>query len=120
MNAKLRTAGSSRSKLTALWVLCGLAGAATAGAANVSPIEGEVPAIAVKYDAQSLASEDAVRALYARIVVASREVCPDMSVGHRWADNATAACRKQAIARAVKQVNNPRLAALYDTSSKRG
>jgi UrcA family protein len=118
MNAKQETAALSRPKLTLLMVLCGL-GAVSASAAGAATQEGDVPAIAVKYDPQSLVNDGAVRALYGRIVAASRNVCPDMSVG-RIPSASAEACRRQSIARAVMHVNNPRLAALYATSSKNG
>lgn len=119
MKAQSEIAALSRSKLTLVGVLFGLVGAVSASAAGAAPAEGDVPAISVKYDAQSLVSDHAVRLLYGRIVAASREVCPDMSVG-RIPSAAVEACRRQSIARAVMHVNNPRLAALYATSSKNG
>ena len=119
MNVKHETAPFSRPTLKMLMVLCGLAGGVAAGAAGAAALEGDVPAIAVKYDPAALVSDGAVRALYGRIVAASREVCPDMSVG-RIPSASVEACRRQSIARAVMHVNNPRLAALYATSSKNG
>lgn len=119
MNAKQPTAALSRPTLPLLMVLCGLVGAVSANAAGRAPVEGDVPAIAVKFDPQSLVTDGAVRALYGRIVAASRQVCPDMSVG-RIPSASVEACRRQSIERAVLHVNNPRLAALYATSSKNG
>ncbi len=120
MNAKSQKPAVSRYKLTASLILGGLAGAA-AGAATAASVEGDAPAISVTYDAAKLANDAAVHALYARIVAASQDVCPVLSQGRRWAaTSATIECRKQAIERAVRQVNNPRLAALLVAHSKDG
>ena len=123
MNTQFKSAALPRFKLTALMILCGLASAgaaSVASAASAANREGDVPVLSVKYDPQSLGNDVAVRALYGRIVAASREVCPDMSVGHPWIGEAAVQCRKQAIAQAVKKINNPRLAALYVSNSKNG
>ncbi len=120
MNAQQETAVPSRPKLALSMVLCGLIGAVCASAAGAAAAAGDVPAITVKYDSQSLVSDAGVRALYRRLVAASVEVCPDRSVGHPWVGEAAAKCRKEAVERAVLQVHDPRLAALHATNSKNG
>jgi UrcA family protein len=93
---------------------CALAG--TAGAAAMD----EVPSIVVRYDSQALATDDGVRKLYRRIVAAAGQVCPDAPIGYLTATQRVKQCRAQAIARAIGQINDARLAALYAAYSKSG
>lgn len=91
-------------------VLTGTAGAADAG----------VPSRTVKYTQQSLASDGGVRDLYRRITRAASEVCPDVSIRDLGVKRVVQQCRNAAIARAISQIDNPRLAALYAVRLKNG
>ena len=78
------------------------------------------PSVRVSYHDLDLATEQGTQALYARIVLAARRVC-EVSDIRKLAEVAAAnACREQAIARAVRDVNNPRLAALYTAHQRHG
>jgi UrcA family protein len=94
---------------------CGLA----VGAARAATVDSNVPTLVVHYTTESLATDSGVKALYRRLVHAAEQVCPQ-SDGTRFVSSVARACRQEAIARAVEQVNNPHLAALYATSSKNG
>jgi UrcA family protein len=113
-------AGVSRPKITLMMLLCGLVSAASVGAASAAAGDGDVPSIAVRFSQESLATDAGARQLYRRLIAAAEEVCPNNSVGNRWVTGEVAQCRKQAVARAVSQINSPRLAALYASSSKSG
>jgi UrcA family protein len=110
----------SRPKVTLLMVLCGVVGAAASGAVSAaSVVADEVPQRVVKYSPDTLNTDTGVRSLYHRIVKAAEEVCP-VTPGTRLIPRAVAECRAESVARAVQQIDNPRLAALYAASSKRG
>jgi UrcA family protein len=92
-------------------VLAGAFGVAHAAAPDI-------PTMVVKYGDLDLSTQDGTRALYKRIAFAAAQVCPAVD-SRDLARNAHAqVCRDAAIARAVRDVNSPQLAALYD--AKRG
>ena len=101
-------------------MICGMSGAAFIGAASAASRADDVPSITVRYNAQSLDTESGARELYHRLIQAAAEVCPQGSESPRWVSERVRECRAQAVARAVFQVNNPRLASVYATSSKSG
>jgi len=114
-----RTPGS-RFKFV-LGVLAGsLAGAMGTGLASAATSDADVPSIVVRYSGQSLGTESGVQLLYHRIVVAARQVCPEETVRNLAAHAMAQQCRQQAIARAVQQINNPRLAAMHARNTKNG
>jgi hypothetical protein len=51
-------------------------------------------------------------------VKAAEVVCPDPLDGYPFVATSTEQCRQQAIARAVHDINNPRLAGIYTVRSK--
>jgi len=110
----------SRPKIAMAMIACGIIGAAFIGAASAATSDDDVPSITVRYNPQSLDTESGARALYARLVKAAAEVCAQGSESTRWITKAVLECREQSIARAVFEVNNPKLAAVYATRSKRG
>ena len=90
-----------------------------AGAASAADLAGDPPSVVVRFSSDELATDAGVRTVYHRLVSAANKVCPqnDYSI---WLRERVQACRTQAIARAVAQINNPRLAALQGTASTRG
>jgi UrcA family protein len=100
-----------------LLVLSSLGGLMAAGAASA---DSDVPKVVVKYSAQSLTTDEGVNDLYRRIVQAAKEVCPDAWIRDLSLQSEVAHCRNQAIARAIHQIDNSRLAALYAVHSKNG
>jgi UrcA family protein len=114
------TRPAAKLALVALGALAGVLGAGFAGAAGS---DSDVPSIVVKYTNQSLATDSGVKDLYARIVRAAKQVCPDapdVSIRNLNAERRVTQCRDQAIARAIRKVDNSQLAALYATHSKNG
>lgn len=97
-----------------------LAGVLGVGTASAAGTDSDVPSIVVKYSDQSLSSESGVKDLYVQIVRAAKQVCPNASIRDLEAQQQVDQCREQAIARAIRKVNNSQLAALYATRSKNG
>lgn len=113
-----RRAPGSRAKFALLMLTAGLSMAAM-GTANAATADSDVRSLVIHYSPETLATDGGVQALYRKLVNASEKVCPQMQ-SVLWVTEDVRACRRQAIARAVAQINNPHLAALYATSSQRG
>jgi UrcA family protein len=107
----------SRGKL-AMMLLGSLAGLAAFGAASAANPNSEVPSLVVQYTEQSLATDAGVDQLYRRIAAAAAKVCPDAPIRDLGALQQVNHCRNAAIARAIRQIDNSRLAALYASHSK--
>jgi UrcA family protein len=101
----------------ALLLLGGLAGVMAAGAATSYD---DPPSVVVKYSDLALATDSGVNQLYRRIMSAARQVCPDSSIRDLGMQRQVEACRNQAVAKAVRQIDNSRLAALHATHTKNG
>jgi len=89
-----------------------VAASASTSFAQASAKEGEIPSVTVEYGDLNLATEAGSRALYERLVVAAREVCPQEG-GTLLAlrQNLEAQrCIDGAVERAVKEVHNPKFA----------
>jgi UrcA family protein len=71
----------------------------------------DVPKIEVSYTDLDIATENGARALYRRIATAARQVCPsgEGSLIPKM-DAMSRTCIRESIARAVREVNSPRLA----------
>jgi UrcA family protein len=113
----MNTLTTARAKI-ALLVLGSFGGILAAGAAGVTSAGGGVPTVVVKYDAASLATDSGVSDLYRRITSAAKKVCPDASIRDLSGQRRVDECRKQAVSRAIGQVDNSQLAALYASHSK--
>jgi UrcA family protein len=108
---------ASRPSVALLMILCGMVGATAASAATP---EDDVPALKVRYTADALDTDHGAKVLYTRLVHAAEQVCPAQFSGSRLVSAAVQGCRDQAVARAVHQINNSRLAAVYTATTKRG
>jgi UrcA family protein len=110
-------AAGPRAKV-ALLALGALAGVMAAGLSSAASPDRDVPSIVIHYSQSSLATDTGVNELYRRIVQAAKNVCPVPSnrdlVGLRLAEE----CRNQAVARAIGQIDNSQLAALYASHTK--
>ncbi len=113
-----RNAAATR-KITLLMLLCGLVLSGTAGAAQATAPERDAPHLTVQFLRSSLATDEGARTVYKRIVSAAESVCPLQS-GSRFVTESIQACREEAIARAVHEIGNTRLAALHATSANHG
>jgi UrcA family protein len=117
MNASLTSRAAGPRFKAALLILSGSFGCVLgAGAANAAVVDSAAPTRVVRYSAASLATDSGVQQLYRRILYAAKLVCPEESMD-LTANSLTAACRAQAVARAIQQIGNTRLAALYASSS---
>jgi UrcA family protein len=95
-----------------LLLLGSLAGIMAAGGASAARLDSDAPSVVVKYEG--------VYALYRRITAAARRVCPDAPIRNLGLQTEVEHCRNQAIARAIRQIDNSRLAALHAAHSKNG
>lgn len=108
---------TATSKLTILRRSLALAGALAA--LSVAPISfataqsEDVPSVTVRYADLDLGSAAGVNTLYHRISNAAKAVCPNPDIRDLNALTAAEHCQDQAIARAVQQVNNPKLAVVH-------
>ena len=112
-------AAASRPR-AALLLLGGLAAIAGIGAAGAATADNDISSLVVRYDAHSLWTDDGANALYRRIVFAARKVCPDDSSRDLRLQHLTQVCRQQAVAQAIKQIDNPHIAAVHAAHSKNG
>src|ERR1022692_1198812 len=115
----INTAASGRKILLTLLAgsLIGSICAATAGAATA---DSDVPSVTVRYDDLNLSSEAGTRALYNRLVVAAKQVCPDDSSRQLATLQLVKVCREQAVINAARQIPSPQLAALVARAVKSG
>jgi UrcA family protein len=101
----------------ALLTLGSLTAALSFGAVNAATPDNP-PSVVVKYGDLDLSTANGVNEVYRRIVRAARQVCPEMSFQDLSLQGKIAACRDQAVARAIRQIDNPQLAAVYAAHSK--
>jgi len=101
-------------------VLLAAAAAASIGftAAAGAQTSDQPPKLVVRYSPASLDSDSGVRQLYGRLVAAAEEVCVQ-PVG-KLPSAAVIACRQRAVANAVAQIHNSRLAELSANYAKIG
>jgi UrcA family protein len=93
-----------------------IAVATLAGAA--ANADDAVPTQTVKFGDLNLNSEQGAATLYLRIKAAARNVCPGDQSDHQLRPiSVRPSCTDEAIARAVRQVNNSTLTAYYSAKS---
>ncbi len=90
------------------------------GIAHAATPTDAVPEVVVAYGDLDLGTENGVHALYSRIAAAASHVCPAEDGRDLKRFFAHKSCRDAAIARAVREINSPQLAALRDEHAKRG
>jgi UrcA family protein len=93
-----------------------LAAALSFGAVNAATPEENPPSMVVKYSAQDLNTQSGLNQLYHRLARAAIQVCPEASSFDLSQQAKVAKCRDQALARAIRQIDNAQLAALYAAS----
>jgi UrcA family protein len=118
--ATARPAAGSRVKLALLLAAGSLGCVLFAGVASADTFEVAAPSRVVQYTTEALTSNDGLQDLYRRIQFAAKQVCPDSFSKDLHANELVRACRQQAVANAIHQINNSQLAALHDSSSKSG
>jgi UrcA family protein len=90
-----------------------------AGAAGAQTANAHAPTLVLHYNPASLDSESGVRHLYGRLVLAAEKVCEQPQSGV-FASSAVIECRRHALADAVAQIHNARLADLSAAYAKKG
>jgi UrcA family protein len=110
----------SRFKFALLMLMGGLSCAMAVGTASAATVDSDVPSLVVRYNSQTLATDSGVQDLYRRIVRAAKQVCPEILGQDLRSYGRAQQCRAQAVANAINQINNSRLAALYATRLKSG
>lgn len=103
---RLRPSLPSLRVLLQLAVLSALSGCAL-------PAVAQVPTVTLTYRTGDLATERGVRVLYRRIEQAARQVCPEYDPLDLHRASLSRVCEARAIADAVRQIGNPRLATIY-------
>jgi UrcA family protein len=115
---------TAASKRTAFRRSLAVAGAfATLALTTVSfaaPPSDEAPSVTVRYDDLNLATAAGANTLYHRISSAARAVCRDEYTRDLGILAAIERCRANAIAKAVREVNNPQLALVHAAHVSRG
>jgi UrcA family protein len=117
-NLHIRSGRPVGSRIAAL--AAGIVAAVAVGVSAAATSTADVPSIVVHYADLNIATEQGARALYRRISIASWRVCPNADLRDLQAFGQSRTCREQAIARAVRDVGTPLLAAVYADHLKRG
>jgi UrcA family protein len=104
-----------KSTLVAVVAAAGLSVAGVAGAQTSD----QAPKLVVHYSPASLNTDSGVHKLYSRLVLAAEKVCEVPQAG-MFPSDAVLACRKQAMAGAVAQIHNSRLAEISAGYTKIG
>ena len=112
--------GTAPRRIGPLLMLCGAVTLVAAAGATAVAAPPEAPSITVQYEPWSLDSDRGANALYRRIASAAAGVCPAASPRELARFAATERCRKDAIARAVRQIGSPRLAEVLAARTSRG
>jgi len=101
-------------------VLAGCLLATVLGVAQAATSTDDVAKVAVYYGDLDVSTSAGASTLYQRIANAARQVCPyeDAVELDRIVFNQK--CRREAIARAVRDINSPQLALVYANRVKRG
>lgn len=102
--------------LTSLAAAGALAAAALLGSpasALAAPPAADTPQTTVYYSVRDLSTPQGTRALYGRLVSAARVVCPAYDQQDLDAYAYSHRCQQQAVARAIRQIGNPRLAGVH-------
>jgi UrcA family protein len=105
-------------RASAALTACLMIGAAAT--AHAAALPDATPSVRVNYRSADLATGQGTLALYGRIVSAARKVCAVSDIRNLAEVSLGRACEAQAVARAVRDVNSPRLAALYSAQLRRG
>lgn len=93
---------------------------AVMGTASAAAPTADVLSATVRYADLNLSTVEGARTLYRRIAFVAKQVCPGSDSRELFRIARSQVCQKEAIERAVHQVNSPHLATLYATRTRRG
>jgi UrcA family protein len=116
-SATLNPGGRLRTAM-AFTVLAACAAIGAVGSAHAA--NADARALTVRYSDLNLSTEQGSLVLYGRIVDAARQVCELPNIRDLQAVALSRACREQAIAKAVRDVNSPMLASVYAERLRHG
>lgn len=109
---------SSRGLRAAVAAIAGLIVISAANAAGAETQPADAPSMVVRYSDLNILTEQGASDLYRRIALAARHVCPAADIRDLKGFAQSQSCREQAVARAVRSVSSPRLAAMYAAHAK--
>jgi UrcA family protein len=95
-----------------------VSGNGTAFAAEADSADA-APSLRVNYAGLDLTSDQGARILYQRIAVAAERVCANPGTRDLRALLATRTCERKAMAEAIEQVGNPKVAAILAATTTR-
>jgi UrcA family protein len=102
-----------------MFAACLLGMVGVAQHAHAAPLE-QTQSVTVAYDSSSLATQRGALALYRRLEQAARQVCGDGTSRDLASVQSARECQKQAVARAVRIIGNPRLVEAVVGNTHRG
>jgi UrcA family protein len=105
--------------LAALGALSTAALFASPAVATAAQPSDEIPQTAVYYNLVELTTDTGTHALYKRLVSAARTVCPGYDSRDLAAVAGSRVCQRKAVARAVMQIGNARLASVHARANTR-
>jgi UrcA family protein len=97
-----------------------LIAAVSATSFAAGPAADDPPSVKVHFDDLDLSTAAGANALYHRIWVAARRVCPDIYSRDLAIVAASERCQATAIANAVRALNNPQVALVHAAHGSRG
>lgn len=112
-------AAGSRFKIPLLMLAASFGCALAAGVASAATYN-DTPSVVVRFSSESLATDRGAQQIYSRILAAAKKVCPEAYTLAIGVSVGAQACRAEAVAHAVQQIGNSRLAAVHATLSKSG
>jgi UrcA family protein len=98
-------------------VLAGAVGALAAGGAMADSADA-APQMKIQFNAAALATDSGTKAVYSKLVAASKKVCVNANAESRIPTYSEMACQKKALAGAVEQVHSTRLAELHSSAAR--
>jgi UrcA family protein len=116
MNRFTAQISSRRPALSAIAAVIGLTTAALLGSPTIATAAqpaADAPHATLYYSLRDLTSTEGTRALYARIVTAAQSVCPGWDSRDLDEVAASRECQRQAVARAIGQIGDARLASVH-------
>ena len=103
-----------------LAVAAAFAALTVASTSFAAPPGSDPPSVAVRYNDLNLSTAAGVNALYHRISIAARAVCPDVYSRDLQVVAAAERCHADAVAHAVSDLHNTQLALLHASRVSRG
>jgi UrcA family protein len=111
---------TTTSRLTSFVFAGALTALATATTSFAAPATKDPASVSVRYDDLDLSTSTGANALYRRITLAARRVCPDPYSRDLGIALASQRCLAAAVGTAVRELNSPQLAQVYASHVSHG